>query len=869
MNNYETVSLCLATLLALLYVRWQFKSWPTAIFLALVSVPPLYLSLERASQFLTTDATAIIKEVLYLSTSDMGQWLHGAARTTDTSLGLLMAILYHYLPGMTELQGKILLKNLHWLSGFALLLWIHHLLHRHFVSRSNKYLFFFMFIYTAFLLPTNNLALKTFNYDLLSMLFSLLVFLHILVAIKVRKPRYALLGIVIAYLAAQEKLNASPFLILALAVYAYLACMSSSKFNPIKIGWHLLIGFSVALFTGIISIFIVAIIKHWNVPEGLWESVIDPFVSWAWVVLIILFSFDDHASLTASGLPLLGLSFGIIYPLSILLFFIDRFFTERPSLLIKLSHQLSRVNIALVIVVFLTGVYGTYWITAYWAPYSPIEPGNYHPPAAFNGAFWHFGAASLWQHIISFIAYAYTVLVNAIPSVYWLCFIGTLITARILRQKQRAELSIELLLMAGLLVPLVFGLVQIPVANRYLNIGLLLTTIGIALKTTNSLTALSAAKQAAFGVVFATLLLAEVFPFRPLYAPFRPFWSEYDDNTTPITGKINPSWLGWGEETMLAGQFIEAQCRNADNNTVNGIPCNLITLYVLYWGEWLDEDTQVTAIPSKEALSSNRSYTPANYYVLNRSIIVQGFPFPFEAKPTFVISFRGHTQAWVYRFDQLQAAGYELIYINGTLQMVQWQTLPDGSKLLAFNNAPSFGSPPTSCEIEPVGVFYELWVRAKNILGCPLYTEPIIPEAIEMPFEKGNILSLDKLGTTNKRLIVPIFGRPEGGRNGAFGWFWQDKQVVDRPGHLEDACALAPLDGKHQPGSGIGQVWCQPEVFEKIGRAIGPKYQPKSGDVLIQDFEHGVLLRDSEGYRHGWVYLLPRSSRTYIRLPYQ
>jgi hypothetical protein len=160
MNEYEVITLLLAELSLIVYLRRQFKSWRAALLLATLAAAPLYLSLERASQFLTTDETQIIRESLYLGSSNLRQWALGAARTTDTMLGLVATLLRSLFPGLTEVSGKIILKNVHWMTGFGVLLWMHYLVSKHLVSESNRRLFFVAFMYAAFLLPTNSLCLK-------------------------------------------------------------------------------------------------------------------------------------------------------------------------------------------------------------------------------------------------------------------------------------------------------------------------------------------------------------------------------------------------------------------------------------------------------------------------------------------------------------------------------------------------------------------------------------------------------------------------------------------------------------------------------------------------------------------------------------
>ncbi|MBN1992351.1 MAG: hypothetical protein JW953_06575 [Anaerolineae bacterium] len=874
MNRYELVFLFLAELSLLLYLRWQCKSWRAALLLAALSLPPLYLSLERVSQFLTYDALVygIILESLHLASADLGQWLLVAARTTTTSLGLLAAAAQYYAPEMTEIQGKIILKNLHWLTGFILLLWLHYRLRRDFISESNKKFFFVIFIYTALLLPTNNIALKVFNYDLLSMLLGILALLHLVTAIKEKSSRDGLIGIVLAWLAAQEKLIASPILIFALAVYGYLVSQPASKSGYARLFRGVLVGSIVAAAIGIIFTLVVAVIRHFNVPTGFWVGAVRPLTAWAGPIMLYNFGIFGSDNFRYYFLPLLGLSFLISCLAALGILLADKFFTLRPHLLAIIGRQLDRANILLAILALLVGIAGTYVVDVYYAPYFPIAPGNYDPPVPiFAGTEidLHFNAASAWQHRVSFIAYAYAIFVNAMPTVYWLSMLAALLVTRLTQQRQKIDLGLELLWTGALLMPLVFGLFQIRVWNRYFNIGLFLFVMVVSLKVTEALTTLPAKKKAAFGGIFAVLLLAEILPFRPLYGAFRPIWAHYDDST-PIKGKLNPAWLGWGEDIMLAGQALENQCHLSGNNTLNGIPCNSITLYWAYPGEWLDENKEITVLPYQKIYDKLASgepvYTAANYYLINRSNIIQEDTFPAEVPPDVLISFRRYPQTWVYRLDRLKEAGYEFIRPNEPFRLARWQTEEDYCRELVTNSPPAA---PVLCEVEPRGEFYELWQREKWRLGCPLHPEPVTTEAIEVPFERGRMFWLGNLSAAGERLVITIYGGQELGEQGTFLHTWQHDQPGYERGQPEYGCSADdPPPGKFQPTFGIGQVWCQPEVFDKIGWATGPEEHPSLGVILVQDFEKAVLLRDNQGYTQGLVYVLGRADGQYIRLPY-
>ena len=73
-----------------------------------------------------------------------------------------------------------------------------------------------LFFVSALLLPTNVLAFKVFNYDKLSMLLGVIALLYIAIAWRQSRSTPAAVGIVTSCLAAQEKLVASPIVLIAI-----------------------------------------------------------------------------------------------------------------------------------------------------------------------------------------------------------------------------------------------------------------------------------------------------------------------------------------------------------------------------------------------------------------------------------------------------------------------------------------------------------------------------------------------------------------------------------------------------------------------------------------------------------------------------
>jgi hypothetical protein len=662
LNVYEVACLIVAELTLFLYLRWQFKSWSMALLLAALAAVPLYVSLERGSQFLTTDERGIVSEAFALETSGLRQWVLGANHTTELLLGIPLFFLRRALPGVADVEWFIILKNLHWMTGFATLLWAHWIVNKYFVSERGRALFCIIFMYGTFLLPTDILSLKIFNYDLLSMTLSVLALLYLLVALRQRDTRHASVGVVVAFLAASEKSSASPFLMLALGVYTYLSASENGRFRPARAAWRLLLAFATVLSLAAAGALLLAAMRHGSLPVEIWLRLPYPLVAWILVPFAFVVGGDPFS---VSQFALLGLAY-----VAALLLALGAWCAQQLSArLAKPSRArlLPRVSLLLVILVLLVGVLGTNRVQVVWWPYVPVSAGHYLPPGVMNKVVYHFNAPSFWVNLGMSVAYAYVVLVNAMPTVYWLCLLGATVVATLCHREVEPSLEVELMLTLGLLAPLVFGVAQIPVGNKYLNIPLLLVALSVLVKVARSLQGSGVRAQTAVGAALCALLVLEVLPFRPLCAPFRPIWSEYPHSETPLPGVLNPSWMGWGEEALLGAELLEERCRASGNNSLDSVPCESITLCVAYSGVRLSSAKLVKdRIRAPELDPTQVMQSRDKYWIVNRNAIAQGRCFPVAVKPAFTLGFRGFTQAWIYRFDQLAAAGYA--FNRGLLQ---------------------------------------------------------------------------------------------------------------------------------------------------------------------------------------------------------
>jgi hypothetical protein len=659
MNQAELAVYAAVCLSLAVYVYWRFRSWRDVAILTGLCTFPLYLSLEGTSQFLTADENYYIHQ---LASSDRRGFLerelqYGAFRT---SLSILSPIVRVLRPSAEwpAVSATIILKLSHWVTGWLSFLWIVHLLLEVKPSPAPRLLFFLAF--GLLLLPISHMALKTFNYDVLSMNLGIVALLYLVLAWQTNQPRLSWLAVIAGTLAAQEKLIASPVLLVAIVVAAGMIQHQGGARAWLRVPLNALLGIGLSWGLGLMCVTFLRLsvgLSFGNLGV-LCRQGAEPLVIWGFAVLRFTVGTNDYAAYFP---VLLGMTFAFCLAGACFLGLL-----AHPTVLERLTRWGRFLPITfgvLLTATLLIGVAGNYGVQAYWAPFHPIENGHYHPPGQINGCVLHFAAESYGEHILSFVGFAYAVFLDDVPSVFWIIAATFLLTRR--GRESLAQSPYMVLLSIGfLLAPLTYGLLQVVVGHRYLNLFLFWTAMLLLHQGASWLAGLSVrARWSAVLLVF-TLAVVELFPFHPFYAAFRPIWLRASDDRTPAAGRINPCWLGWGEEMMLAGQVL----RERDSAPM--------TLHCCYFsGAWIQRDRSIRQLLIHSFLrKEDVTYGEHDYFIINRSIVVQGFPLP-DLRADFTISYRGFVQAWVYQGRRLADAGY--YYDPSRRQFIHDQDGPD------------------------------------------------------------------------------------------------------------------------------------------------------------------------------------------------
>ncbi len=649
--EYDLLIVSLITLFVYSYYIQSEKNFNFSIIVTVTAIPVLFFLIERSTSFLTVDETYIIRETINLRESILRQWNSGCLRTTDLIIGPVFSILNEIIDFSKNVNlSKIIAKALHWYIGFLLILYIHFLMDKHFLKNENRELTFIFFLFLLLLFPANSFALVIFNYDLYSMLFAAIGIIYLSVSITDQDKKAALKSLIFCFLAAQEKLNASPLMPVSVFICVYSSYRNSNVFcSPglrQRLAFLLLRASAAVGITLLLSVsaYLIAGIARWGAIPPL-KYLAYPLTLWTWP-LIHRFAVQTDGLICVY--VLLGEVIGSVIGSEIIRV-IELLLKQKNRMQVAADffHKYSdKILLALFISVFTISVITTYTQVRLAGPIIPPSPGHYQPPS-FNNIYIHFDAPDMLSHTFRYVLSAYAVFFNALPTALILLLIYCLSAL-----KNRSSFIWYIIGFGILAAPLLYGLTLTPVGIRYLNIPLLFFPLFVLYLFDKIIIN----KKYRIIAVIVTILavFSEIVPFRPVFAGFRPVWSEYYDefNSRPSVGKYGFTWPGWGEELMLAGKKIEQMCFDGK------IKCDDIRLYYLNIGEWLDPKIPVEILHIESSRPGLR-FTENDYYVFNRDVVILNAINGLDkllanTRPFFTIDFRGNIQAWVFRGDQFR-----------------------------------------------------------------------------------------------------------------------------------------------------------------------------------------------------------------------
>lgn len=658
MNLIEAILLGLSLILLFLLAFKNTKSISISILVSILLVPPLFLSIEGMSQFLLTDERLAIIDAINLQNSTMRPWYYGVNRTFDTVIGTLLSLYQKYTyvgkfeTDLNEL--KILAKILHWFFGFLIMIAIYQLINKYYISKERKLHYFIIYFYSVLLLPLNIFALKMAYKNLYSMLFAVLAMILVLVAFKIKNEKYALIAIIIGVLAAQEKLIASPFLILAMISFIYMKLSNTKDSSYRKSLYYSFYSMFIVFLVSITSFLIVAmVVREGSIPDISFSAVMGILVGYLTPIIRVMRggAFQNYSVIYA-----LLLTLGL---LSFVPWFLLKFRTLFTHFFQLIKNEMRLIVTVTIFLAVLTGIIGTYFIEIFLHPYYPIPEGNYVSPYSMNSFTTHFGATSFVEHVIFYIGAQYSLFVNIIPSVYLIIVFLMLALWNKSSNKKDIDLSIwRVILLLMFTVPFFYAMAHIPLENSYLNIFILLIILVLGLEFNQVLNYYNKITSSVLVTLFAIFLMVEVFPFRPIIGFFLPIWNQtnIEQYNNPAPGQTYIGWWSNGVEAFRVGKQIEDMvlAGKIANKGIINIYGGHDWIFTSSYAEWLSKPNFIS-IHYPAIQFKHRAYTQSDYYIITRRAIAEGYILPNGIEPFFTLSHRGFIQMWVYRGDQLKS----------------------------------------------------------------------------------------------------------------------------------------------------------------------------------------------------------------------
>jgi hypothetical protein len=164
---------------------------------------------------------------------------------------------------------------------------------------------------------------------------------------------------------------------------------------------------------------------------------------------------------------------------------------------------------------------------------------------------------------------------------------------------------------------------------------------------------------------------------------------------------------------------------------------------------------------------------------------------------------------------------------------------------------------PFTCDKDPRGEFANVWQSYKHRLGCPIQETPLTNSQIvfvEQPFSDGHMFYFE----SGIKLIIVKYGTGTSGTWQSFDDKWD--------GRNENHCVEAQ-DIQPKIVRGFNLIWCtHPEIREPLGWPLDVERDLNL--ELAQGFENGFIIRDSDGYTRGMVYIFFNDG-TYERVRYR
>lgn len=608
----------------------------------------IFFAIARMTVFYTIDEVRAFREQMNLSTDVLRHWEINNAHTNYLIMGTIWSLMPDFIVENLNIVEGQFAKILHWSAGFVITQIIirvvdEKLTEKSKIHREIKLMLIYAMIFT---LPVYKLAMKSYNYDLFSMLFGILSILLVLVMLERDNYGYGIMAIISGALAVQEKVIAAPVVFIAEVLFSVYILGSKNSNNLIdsivrrlKISCMAIgIEIGVYFFT---RWWVLDILRAGRSIAFSWERTTRQIVYASETLVRKIGLFEGvHPQL----LQVIEILFQIVL-LTIMVFVIQ--YTIKILDVSFINMVGSKISGALLLILTLVG------IVLNFVPENTIRLDN---------------RLLLW-----FLQYD-RIIIGAITTIG--LFMVFYLSFKLLFGGIRLNLTILgiLYIMFGnFFLYALTGLDTKANNSRMLNLfilGMQILLLIVILNNDIRLIPYKIMKLWSVGMASAVFLVAETLwggPFADTI--FYPFW-----NVSIYKKEVEG---GWGSIISAAGYKIIDYCKE------NGILLNDAIIYSLYHGRWPDNTydlpinsvvingegnlqyiTDYYEVPEHPPYFADNEFLIYDNYGINRGLYVELTELPDDRKikPIFYISYRGAVAARVYQGSQLKVISLDLDY---------------------------------------------------------------------------------------------------------------------------------------------------------------------------------------------------------------
>lgn len=210
--------IALGILYLLLYMSFPNRKYVCVSIMA--SCPLLCISVWNLTTYLTRDERQHIMEQYFLQNPILTHWQGNSSHLNYAIMGTIWNFVPNYL--VDVLSYEQIGKLLHWLCGIVLIYIIGFIIVKKILNYhkiNNSIISYYVVINFLLCIPTVVQTLKNYNYDLFSLMFSIIAILLLYICVKKKKSKWGLVAICISATAIAEKSTALLVWLVCCVVY--------------------------------------------------------------------------------------------------------------------------------------------------------------------------------------------------------------------------------------------------------------------------------------------------------------------------------------------------------------------------------------------------------------------------------------------------------------------------------------------------------------------------------------------------------------------------------------------------------------------------------------------------------------------------